>query len=73
MSVRALLANMDVLKLRKLIRLVVSLLQAGRFAPAAAAWRSRLQEGVQCVGAARETAARDLLVNVLQIILKAMS
>lgn len=73
MSVKALLATVDALKLRRLIKLVVSLLQAGRFRPAAAACRSRLQEGLQCVGAARGMAAKDLDVSVLQIILRAMS
>lgn len=73
MSVRALLAIVDALKLRRLIKLLVSLLQADRFRPAAAACRIRLHEGLQCVGAARGIAAKDLDVNVLQIILRAMS
>ena len=73
MSVKALLATVDALKPRRLIKLVGSLLQAGRFRPAATACRSRLLEGVQCVGTVRGMAVKDLVVSVLQIILKAMS
>ena len=73
MSFKALLATVDALKLRKLIKLVVALLQADRFWPTAAACRSRLHDGLQCVGTARGMATKDLDVSVLQIILRAIS
>ena len=72
MSVKAPLATVEALKLRRLIRLVVSLLQADRFRPAAAR-RNTLHEGLHWVGTARGMPARDRDVSVLQIILKAIS
>lgn len=72
MSVKAPLATVEALKWRKLMRLVVSLLQADRFRPAAAC-RNRLHEGLPWVGTARGMPTRDRAVSVLQIILKAIS
>lgn len=72
MSVKAPLATVEALKLRKLIRLVVSLLHAGRFRPDAAC-RNRLHEGLHWVGTTRGMPTRDRDASVLQIILKAIS
>lgn len=71
MSVKALVLTAEVLKLRKLVNDVASLLQAVLL-QFAVACRNRLFGVLHWGGVALETLARHLEDNVLQIILKAM-